>query len=87
MEGVLNEDISRVDNVRRDPVLTEAILRSYSRNLSTLAKKTSMIKDVVAIMETCSQNTFDDYASVLTKLFVIQDIDAWYICNFLGVFF
>lgn len=77
LEGVLNEDISRIDNVKRDPVLTEAILRSYSRNLSTLAKKTSMIKDVVAIMETCSQNTFDDYVSALTKLFVIQDIDAW----------
>ncbi|MDE5566891.1 MAG: AAA family ATPase [Muribaculaceae bacterium] len=78
LDGVLNEDISRIDNVKRDPLLTEAILRSYSRNISTLAKKTSMIKDVAAIMETCSQNTFDDYVSALTKLFIIQDIDAWY---------
>ncbi|MDE5878149.1 MAG: DUF4143 domain-containing protein [Muribaculaceae bacterium] len=77
LEGVLNEDISRLDNIKRDPVLAEAILRSYSRNISTLAKKASMVKDVVAIMETCSQNTFDDYVSALTKLFVIQDIDAW----------
>ncbi|MDE6679742.1 MAG: ATP-binding protein, partial [Muribaculaceae bacterium] len=77
IEGVLNEDISRIDNVKREPLLAEAILRSYSRNVSTLAKKSSMIKDVVAIMESCSQNTFDDYVTALTKLFIIQDIDAW----------
>lgn len=77
LEGLLSEDISRIDNVRRDPVMAEAILRSYARNISTLAKKTSMIRDVVAITETCSQNTFDDYVSALTRLFVIQDLDAW----------
>ncbi len=77
LEGLLFEDISRIDNVKRDPVIAEAILRSYARNISTLAKKSSMIKDVIAITETCSQNTFDDYVSALTRLFVIQDIDAW----------
>ena len=77
LEGVLSEDISRVDKVKRDPLIAEAILRSYARNVSTLAKKSSMIKDVIAILETCSQNTFDDYVNALTKLFVIQDIEAW----------
>lgn len=77
LEGLLSEDISRIDDVRRDPVIAEAILRSYARNISTLAKKSSMIKDVIAITETCSQNTFDDYVDALSKLFVIQDIDAW----------
>ena len=77
VEGVLAEDISRIDKVRRDPATAEAILRSYARNVSTLAKKSSMIKDVIAITETCSPNTFDDYVDALTRLFVIQDIDAW----------
>lgn len=77
LEGLLSEDISRIDNVRRDPVMAEAILRSYAHNISTLAKKTSIIRDVIAITETCSQNTFDDYVSALTRLFVIQDLDAW----------
>lgn len=77
LEGVLSEDITRIDNVKRDPVIAEAILRSYARNVSTLAKKASMIKDVVSITETCSPNTFDDYVEALTRLFVIQDIDAW----------
>ena len=77
IEGLLSEDISRIDDVKRNPVIAEAILRSYSRNISTLAKKSSMMKDVIAITETCSQNTFDDYVDALSKLFVIQDIDAW----------
>lgn len=77
VEGLLAEDISRVDGVRRDPTIAEAILRSYARNVSTLAKKSAMMQDVMAITETCSQNTFDDYVKALTKLFVIEDIDAW----------
>lgn len=77
LEGLLSEDIVRIDDVKRDPVIAEAILRSYARNVATLAKKSSMMKDVIAITETCSQNTFDDYVEALTKLFVIQDIDAW----------
>lgn len=77
LEGLLSEDISRIDKVKRDPVVAETILRSYARNISTLAKKSSMIKDVAAIIETCSQNTFDDYVSTFTKLYVIHDIDAW----------
>ena len=77
LEGVLSEDISRIDGVKRDSAMADAILRSYARNISTLAKKSSMIKDVTAIMETCTQNTFDDYVKALTRLFVIQDIDAW----------
>lgn len=77
LEGLLSEDIVRIDDVKRDPVIAEAILRSYARNVATLAKKSSMMKDVIAITETCSQNTFDNYVEALTKLFVIQDIDAW----------
>lgn len=75
--GLLAEDITRIDDTRRNPVIMEAILRSYARNVSTLAKKTAMLQDVTAIVETCSPNTFDDYVDVLARLFVIQDIDAW----------
>ncbi len=77
LEGVLHEDISRVDGTKRSSILAEAILRTYARNVSTLAKKSSMLKDVIAINDSCSPNTFDDYVDALTRLFVIQDIDAW----------
>ncbi len=78
VQSVCKTDISRVDGVRRNENLAMRILRSYARNISTVAKTTTMLADVTAgdKME-CSRSTFDDYVSVLEKLFVIQDIDAW----------
>ncbi len=77
VDGVVESDIINVDGVKRDPVLTKAIIRTYARNISTLAKRANLLKDVNAITEGCSDKTFDDYVKALTRLFVIQDISAW----------
>lgn len=74
---ICDEDISRFDGVRRSPVLARLILRSYARNLCTMAKKTAMLADVTVQMEGTSMSTFDDYVDVLERLFVIEDIEAW----------
>lgn len=74
---ICSEDISRVDKVKRNPSLARLILRSYARNICTLAKKTSMLADVAEEMESTSMPTFDDYVGALEKLFVINDIEAW----------
>jgi len=75
---VCSEDISRIDKKQRNEKLAMQILRSYARNVSTLAKKTSMLADVVASgdME-CGIDTFSDYVNALERLFVIQDVEAW----------
>lgn len=78
VQSVCTSDISRVDKVQRNPKLARQILRSYARNISTLAKASSILQDVIASENIeCSRPTFDDYVSALEKLFVIQDIDAW----------
>ena len=77
IDVICNEDISRVDKTRRNPALARLILRSYARNICTLAKKTSMLADVSEEMEGISMPTFDDYVCALEKLFVIDDIEAW----------
>ncbi len=74
---ICSEDISRVDKVKRNPSLARLILRSYARNICTLAKKTSMLADVIGEVESISMPTFDDYVGALEKLFVINDIEAW----------
>ncbi len=74
---ICEEDISRVDKRQRNPALTRLIMRSYARNLCTLAKKTSMLADVSTEMEGTAMSTFDDYVNALEKLFVIEDIEAW----------
>ena len=74
---VCDEDISKIDNVQRNPTLTRLILHSYARNLCTLAKKTKMLADISVEMEKISISTFDDYVNALERLFVIEDINAW----------
>ena len=78
VQSVCDSDISRVDKTQRNPKLAKQILRSYARNISTLAKASVILQDVIASENIeCSRPTFDDYVSALEKLFVIQDIDAW----------
>ena len=74
---ICEDDISRVDGRKRNPMLTRLILRSYGRNLCTLAKKTMMLADVAVEMESTAMSTFDDYLMALERLFVIEDIEAW----------
>lgn len=74
---VCDEDISKVDGTKRNPLLARQIMKSYARNLCTLAKKTNMLKDMIAESESITMVTFDDYVSAIEKLFVIEDIEAW----------
>lgn len=78
LNSLCSEDISRVDGVQRNERLGTLILKSYARNVSTLAKKTAMLSDITASGNIrCSLDTLDDYIGALERLFVIQDIDAW----------
>ena len=77
LDIICSDDISRVDKVKRNPSLARLILRSYARNICTLAKKKSMFDDVSEEMGNISLPTFDDYVDALERLFVIEDIEAW----------
>lgn len=78
VKSVCSEDISRVDGVARNEKIATQILKSYARNISTLAKKTSILADVTGENnDLCSMVTLDDYIEAFEKLFVIQDLDAW----------
>lgn len=74
---ICSEDVSRVDKRQRNPALARLILRSYARNLCTMAKKTNMLADVSVEMEGTAMSTFDDYVGAFEKLYVIDDIEAW----------
>ena len=69
-------DISKIDNVKRNPVWANTILRSYSRNLCTLAEAKTILADVTATCE-MSRQTYYDYISGFEKLMMIEDIEAW----------
>ena len=78
VNSICENDISKVDGKQRNPKIARQIMRSYARNISTLAKKTNILADVTASGDiTISMDTYDNYVEALEKLFVIQDIDAW----------
>lgn len=72
-----DRDISQFDGVKRKPEIAKAILRSYARNISSLVKKSTMIEDVKGMLGSMTEPTFDDYAEVLHKLYVLGDIYGW----------
>ncbi|MBQ9609926.1 MAG: ATP-binding protein [Lachnospiraceae bacterium] len=72
----INVDISNIDNTKRNPVWTETILKSYARNICTLADTKTVFKDVKSTTE-LSESSFFDYLAALEKLYIIEDIDAW----------
>lgn len=75
-EQIYTKDISSIDGVKRNAEWARTILWSYARNMATLAKKTSIYKDVKATHDV-SEVTISSYIEVLEKLFVLKDIDAW----------
>ena len=74
---ICNSDVSQVDGVKRDPQKVKAILKSYSRNISTLASKKTLIKDLKTEYTDISAPTFNSYINALEGLYVIQNIPAW----------
>ena len=77
IDSVCETDISTVDGIKRNPSWARQILRSYARNISTLAKESNILKDVVSASESISHDTLASYLQAFEKLFLIQDIEAW----------
>jgi len=77
VDSLCEVDIHRVDGVERNPERVRAILRSYARNISTLAHRSTIRQDVIAINGPIAESTFFEYLNALERLFVIQDLPAW----------
>ena len=65
-------DIHNISSKRRNENTTRKILRSYARNICTIAKKKTIYED-----SGISENTFNDYLEDLEKLNIICDVNAW----------
>ncbi|KAI4441389.1 ATP-binding protein [Schaedlerella arabinosiphila] len=77
VNNICESDISTVDGIQRNPEWARIILRSYARNISTLAKKTNIYKDVSANADSMSMATMDSYINAMERLFVLEDLEAW----------
>ena len=69
-------DISNISHVKRNPLWAERLLRSYSRNICTLAEAKTIIADTSSSSE-MSKPTFYEYFHDLEDLYIIDELPAW----------
>lgn len=78
LQAIVRNDISRVDDVRRDPYKAEKLLRSYARNLGSQTTVKELCADVGSCAElSVSEKTCQQYLTALKQIFVIEDLPAW----------
>jgi len=77
IDAVINIDVSRVDDVEKNPARVRAIMRSLARNVSTTAGITTIRDDIAGDEETISEKTISVYLNALRRIFVVEDLPAW----------
>lgn len=79
VEAVINADISRVDGVDKNPARVRALMRSYARNIATMATIRT-IRDDIALGDadtSVSEKTISQYLNALDRIFVTENLPAW----------
>ena len=77
-DAIVNTDISRVDNVKRDSERAKRLMRSYARHQGTQTAYTVLRDDILANeAEVITEDTVYSYTNALRKIFVIEDMPAW----------
>lgn len=71
-----HHDISAIDGVKRNPMWVEKILRSYARNICTLATTETIFSDVNSTTS-ISKPTYYDYIEALQQLYILDELKAW----------
>lgn len=77
-EAVVNNDISRIDNVKRDAERTKRILRSIARNQCAPISINTICADIENNdASAANRQTITSYIDALKKIFVLEDSPAW----------
>jgi predicted AAA+ superfamily ATPase len=77
VESIANNEVSRADRVKRDPETVKRVMRSISRNISTLATTETITEDVAGDGRSISKKMVQQYIRALTRIFVVEDVPAW----------
>jgi hypothetical protein len=77
VDAVIHQDISRVDNVEKNPRKVRVLMRSIARNISTEAGMATLKNDLEGEDESITIPTVVSYLNALERIFVIEDLPAW----------
>lgn len=77
-DAIVNQDISRVDGIKRNAERVKALMRSYARNQGTQVSNVTLRVDMLSNdADTLDTDTVMSYVNALKKIFVIEDLPAW----------
>ena len=78
MDLLAEVDMSRVSNVKRDPVKVKNLLRSIARNTATIVEVSTFSNDIrEKDNDDISRPTIYEYLDALERLMIIEDQPAW----------
>lgn len=77
-DAIVQSDISRVDNINRNPERVKNLMRTYARNLGSQATNETLKNDMIANDSfSLDTDTVLSYINALKKIFVIEEAPAW----------
>ena len=76
-QSVVENDISRADNVARDKSNVKRLLQACARGQATQTTLQNICRDMTANDTSITTATIASYLSALKKIFVIDDVAAW----------
>ena len=77
VNALCESDITKIDDVARNPELTRNILRSYARQISTIDSDKALFDDIKYNFGSVSNASLYEYINILKRLFVIDETMAW----------
>ena len=75
--SLAESEVSRTSGSKKNPQRVMNLLRSYARNISTLATNESIIGDIQANDLSFSETTYYEYLNALQRLYIVEDVPAW----------
>lgn len=77
-DAIVNYDLNRVDDNKKDSERTKRLLKSYARNIAQQTSLESIREDmIVNDTESFNKATLYSYLDSLKRIFVIEDSPAW----------
>ncbi len=77
-DAIVNQDISRVDEVKRNAERVKTLMRSYARNQGAQVSNAMLKADMQANdVDSLDEDTVMSYVNALKKIFIIEDMPAW----------
>ena len=74
LHAIINDDVYRIDGIKRDTAKMRLLLRSLARNESTTATNRTLVRDIKAVDDAdIDANTVASYLDIFRRLFLIDD--------------